>query len=124
MQIFDGEKGVTYISKSNFVKQSEKVWKALEQDGIEERLSFFSILTMMAFLEFREQKCDYVVLECGLGGRLDATNIINKPECVALTSIGFDHVEVLGNTLREISSEKAEIIKEQTPSVVLGPTCH
>ena len=79
---------------------------------------------MMAFLEFREQKCDYVVLECGLGGRLDATNIINKPECVALTSIGFDHVEVLGNTLREISTEKAEIIKEQTPSVVLGPTCH
>jgi dihydrofolate synthase/folylpolyglutamate synthase len=65
-----------------------------------------------------------VVLECGLGGRLDATNIVNKPECVALTSIGLDHTEVLGTTYGEISGEKAEIIKDLAPYIVLGPTCH
>ena len=79
---------------------------------------------MMAFLEFRDKKCEFVVLECGLGGRLDATNIVMKPEVVALTSIGLDHTEVLGNTLGEISGEKAEIIKDSTPYLVLGPTCH
>lgn len=55
---------------------------------------------------------------------MDATNIVTRPECVSLTSIGLDHVEVLGNTLGEISSEKAEIIKDLTPYIVLGPTCH
>ena len=75
MQIFHNDE-VKFVTKENFVKHSEKVWEALELDHIEERTSFFSILTMMAFMEFREQKCDYVVLECGLGGRLDATNIV------------------------------------------------
>ena len=64
------------------------------------------------------------MLECGLGGRLDATNIVKKPECVALTSIGLDHTEVLGTTFGEISGEKAEIIKDLAPYIVLGPTCH
>lgn len=50
-------------------------------------------------------------MECGLGGRLDATNIIEKPECCAITSIGFDHMEILGDTLEKIGSEKAGILK-------------
>lgn len=64
------------------------------------------------------------MLECGLGGALDATNIIEKPELVmtAITSIGLDHQDVLGETKEEISAEKAGIIKAGVPCVV-GPTC-
>lgn len=54
---------------------------------------------------------DYAVLECGMGGRLDATNVIEKPEVCAIASIGFDHMEVLGSTLDLIAGEKAGIIK-------------
>jgi dihydrofolate synthase/folylpolyglutamate synthase len=86
-------------------------------------IRFFDIITIMAFLEFKEQGCEYVVLECGLGGRLDATNIIKPPICAITSSIGFDHMEKLGNTLPEIAGEKAMIIKPGTKGVVLGPTC-
>lgn len=61
---------------------------------------------------------DYAVLECGMGGRLDATNVIEKPEVCAITSIGFDHMEILGTTLEAIASEKAGIIKPGVPCVV------
>lgn len=76
---------------------------------------------MIALLQFAEQKVEYAVLECGMGGRLDATNVIDKPEVCAITSVGFDHMEVLGTTLEAIASEKAGIIKEGVP-VVVGPT--
>ena len=59
-------------------------------------VTFFEIVTMMAFMEFSEQKVDYAVVECGLGGRLDATNILSRVACCAVTSIGLDHEEVLG----------------------------
>jgi dihydrofolate synthase/folylpolyglutamate synthase len=72
--------------------------------------TFFEIVTMIGFLHFRAENVDYVVLECGMGGRLDATNIIN-PVCTAITSIGYDHMEVLGDTLEKIATEKAGIIK-------------
>ncbi len=77
---------------------------------------------MISFLEFAEKQVDYAVLECGMGGRLDATNIIEKPEVCAITSIGFDHMEVLGSTLDLIASEKAGIIKKGVPAVIIGPT--
>ena len=77
----------------------------------------------MALMEFKMQKCDYVVLECGVGGRFDPTNIIPDPECAVITSIGLDHVEMLGDTTAKISAEKAEIIKPKTPHVIVGPTC-
>jgi dihydrofolate synthase/folylpolyglutamate synthase len=54
---------------------------------------------MIAFLQFADKKIDYAVLECGMGGRLDATNVIEKPVACAITSIGYDHMEVLGSTL-------------------------
>lgn len=76
---------------------------------------------MIALLEFAEKEVDYAVLECGIGGRLDATNVIARPEVCAIASIGFDHMEVLGSTLELIASEKAGIIKEGV-SVVVGPT--
>ena len=80
----------------------------------EEKLNFFEILTAIAFLYFAQKKVKYVVLETGLGGHKDPTNIC-KPVACAITSIGLDHCQVLGNTLTQIAQEKAGIIKPKTP---------
>jgi len=85
-------------------------------------VTFFEIVTMIALLQFRDQKVDYAVIECGIGGGLDPTSVVSKVACSAITSIGYDHTEVLGNTLEEIASEKAGIIKEGNKRVILGPT--
>lgn len=82
--------------------------------------SFFELTTAMAFRYFAEQEVDVAVIEVGLGGRLDCTNIIMPDLCV-ITNISFDHVQFLGNTLAKIASEKAGIIKENIP-VVIGET--
>lgn len=82
--------------------------------------SFFELTTAMAFLYFAQEKVDVAVIEVGLGGRLDCTNIIRPNLCV-ITNISFDHVQFLGNTLAKIATEKAGIIKPQTP-VVIGET--
>ncbi len=79
--------------------------------------TFFEVVTAMALLYFRRKKIDIAVIEVGMGGRLDATNII-IPETTVITSIGYDHREFLGNTLREIAYEKAGIIKDSIPVVV------
>ena len=79
--------------------------------------SFFEITTAMAFLYFSEMKVDVAVIEVGLGGRLDCTNIIN-PDLGIITNISFDHTQFLGTTLSEIASEKAGIIKKGTPVVI------
>ena len=83
--------------------------------------SFFELTTALAFLYFKEQKVDIAVIEVGLGGRLDCTNII-QPELSIITNISFDHTQFLGNTLAKIAGEKAGIIKPHTP-VVIGETC-
>ncbi len=72
----------------------------------------FELITAVAFVWFAEEQCDIVVLETGLGGRLDATNIIKRNECAVITNIGIDHTDYLGSTLEEIAYEKACIIKE------------
>ncbi len=82
--------------------------------------SFFEKLTAAAFLYFAEIQCDYVVLETGLGGRLDATNVIEKPAVSVIMPIGMDHTAQLGNTLAAIAGEKAGIIKPSCP-VVCAP---
>ncbi|MBM6720433.1 bifunctional folylpolyglutamate synthase/dihydrofolate synthase [Bacteroides gallinaceum] len=82
--------------------------------------SFFELTTAMAFLYFAEQAVDIAVIEVGLGGRLDCTNII-QPDLSLITNISFDHVQFLGNTLAQIAGEKAGIIKPHTP-VVIGET--
>ena len=82
--------------------------------------SFFELTTAMAFKYFAEQEIDVAVVEVGLGGRLDCTNIIT-PEVCAITNISFDHVAFLGNTLAKIAGEKAGIIKQGVP-VVIGET--
>ncbi len=78
--------------------------------------SFFEITTAMAFLYFKEHKLDYAVLEVGLGGRLDATNVVT-PLISVITNIGLEHVEFLGNTIEKIAFEKAGIIKQNVPVV-------
>lgn len=82
--------------------------------------SFFELTTAMAFKYFAEEKVDVAVIEVGLGGRLDCTNIISPDLCV-ITNISFDHTQFLGHTLGAIAGEKAGIIKEHTP-VVIGET--
>ena len=82
--------------------------------------SFFELTMAMGFSYFADQEVDIAVIEVGLGGRLDSTNIIS-PELSIITNIGFDHVEFLGNTLAQIAAEKAGIIKPNTP-VVVGET--
>lgn len=82
--------------------------------------SFFELTTAMAFTYFREQQVDVAIIEVGLGGRLDCTNIIT-PELCLITNISFDHMQFLGNTLAQIAAEKAGIIKENIP-VIIGET--
>jgi len=75
-----------------------------------ERPTFFELMTAVAFLYFAEQAVDFAVIETGLGGRLDSTNVI-KPEAIGITSISFDHMAQLGNTLEAIAEEKAGVFK-------------
>jgi dihydrofolate synthase/folylpolyglutamate synthase len=79
--------------------------------------SFFELTVGMAFEYFAENKCDIAIIETGLGGRLDSTNVIS-PELSIITNIGWDHMALLGNTLPKIAAEKAGIIKKDTPVVI------
>jgi len=87
---------------------------------LEAQLSFFELTVGMSFAYFKEQQIDFAVVEVGLGGRLDATNVIS-PILAVITNIGFDHTQFLGNTLEAIAGEKAGIIKKNIP-VVIGET--
>ncbi|MEO6403364.1 MAG: Mur ligase family protein, partial [Vicinamibacteria bacterium] len=94
--------------------------EALKERGvIENHPNHFEILTAVAFLHFRKQNVDIAVLEVGLGGRLDATNVAD-PLVSAIVSIDFDHEEFLGHTLSAIATEKAGVIRRRR-TVVLGP---
>lgn len=110
------------ISMQDLVDTCDLVFAAVEQYNFDVR--FFELVTMIGFLSFQKHKVDYVVLECGIGGRIDATNIVEYPDviCSTITSIGMDHMDVLGNSLDLIAKEKAAIIKPNVP-VVLGPSC-
>jgi len=81
------------------------------------RPSFFEWTVIMAFIYFKEQQVDYAIIETGLGGRLDSTNIISPLACL-ITNISFDHQDLLGDTLEKIASEKAGIIKSQIPVTI------
>ncbi len=83
-----------------------------------EPITFFEITTTAAFLAFTRTPADYLLLEVGLGGRLDATNVIAKPKACAITSIGLDHQQYLGDTIDLIAREKAGIIKRGVPCIV------
>lgn len=80
----------------------------------------FELITALGMLYFAQQHCDIVVLEVGLGGTLDSTNVIDPPECAVITALGLDHTQQLGPTLADIAAAKAGIIKEGSPVVSYG----
>ena len=84
-------------------------------DAMTDKPTEFELITAIAFLYFKRHACDVVVLEVGLGGRLDSTNLIEKPLLSVITGIDFDHTDYLGDTLEQIASEKGGIIKEGCP---------
>jgi len=94
----------------DFIKESKAIFKEME-------LSFFEFTVAMAFDYFGKQKVDIAIIETGLGGRLDSTNII-KPELTIITNIGLDHTNLLGNSIEKIAIEKGGIIKENTPIII------
>lgn len=112
--LYDGE----MIPQESFVKAFELVREESDRQK-EKHPSFFEFLFLMGMCYFKEKEPDYIILETGLGGRLDATNCIAKPKLCVITEIGFDHMQYLGNTLVEIAGEKAGIIKSGTPVVYL-----
>ncbi len=107
------------ISKAAFCRYLESVKEAAEQMAEEDFVqpTIFEIETAVSFLYFLDKKCDIVILETGLGGSLDATNIIQTPLCAVFASISMDHMAVLGKSLTEIATQKAGIIKDGCPVV-------
>ncbi len=114
-----GEK-VVYISEEEFADILSNVQAAIHimQEGREILPTEFEIETAAAFLAFTAWKCDVVVLETGMGGRLDSTNVVKNVVCSVITPVAMDHMKFLGDTLEKIAMEKAGIIKEQVPVVV------
>lgn len=113
--------GETMISKEEYAAVFERVQTACEvltKRGCPHP-TVFEVETAAAFLWFYKKKCDLVLLETGMGGETDATNLITHPVCSVLTSIGMDHMQYLGNTIEEIAKVKAGIIKKGCPVVAL-----
>ena len=103
------------ISDDDFLTLIEEITALAEKNEI--YLTEFEILTAVMYKYFSDKKVDYAVVEVGLGGRFDATNVINKPVLSIITSISPDHTERLGNTIEKIAFEKAGIIKKNCPVV-------
>lgn len=106
------------ISDEELVELAERV-KSVTDQMIDEPTEFERI-TAMALLYFQKRKCDVVVLEVGLGGRLDSTNVIDAPDVAVITNIALEHTQYLGDTLKMIAGEKGGIIKEDTPVALYG----
>lgn len=106
------------VSDADFIRLADQV-KTMEQELLEthDQLSFFELLTLIALLYFKEQGVDLVLLEVGIGGLLDTTNVVTG-EIAVITSIGLDHQETLGNNLEEIAEQKAGIFKPERVAVI------
>jgi dihydrofolate synthase/folylpolyglutamate synthase len=107
---------ITERIKINGENISSKIFNGLSKKYLERavkyKLSYFEYLTALSFIYFAEQKADIAVIETGLGGRLDATNVIKKPLICIITSIAKEHQEILGTEIKKIAFEKAGIIKD------------
>lgn len=103
-----------WIAKDEY----QHILDACIDDIVELDLGMFEIALLIALLHFKKQKTDYVVLECGLGGRLDNTNVIPSPVISVITTIGSDHAALLGNRVQQVAFEKAGIIREHVPVCV------
>lgn len=107
------------VDKDVFQKAFEKVYQ-ITQEMMEEGYchpTFFEFLFLMGLIIFHESDVDYLILETGLGGRLDTTNIVKRPQACIITSISLEHMEYLGGTIELIAGEKAGIIKEAVPVI-------
>ncbi|MBO4449304.1 MAG: bifunctional folylpolyglutamate synthase/dihydrofolate synthase [Clostridiales bacterium] len=132
IRIIDGKKGAVMFSGDDSCGEipsyrldalSDRVAKAQEtmlSEGFEHPTEF-ELITAIAFLYYAEEKVDICVLETGLGGRLDSTNIIKDPVATGICALGLDHCGVLGSTISEIASEKAGIFKPGAPAVCIDP---
>ena len=106
--------------KSKAIKESLLLYylDLCERLNQEESITFFEITTCAAFLAFNQHKADYTLLEVGLGGRLDATNVINSPVISVITPVSIDHQQFLGESILDIAFEKAGILKYQVPAII------
>jgi dihydrofolate synthase/folylpolyglutamate synthase len=98
--------------------QLASLLEEIEQRNAGAPITFFEVTTAAAFLAFARTPADVTLLETGMGGRLDATNIIDRPLATVITPVSFDHMQFLGNTLAEIAGEKAGILKPDVPAVI------
>ena len=108
-----------YISESDLVRLTEKISLIVPkvEKEVDDNITEFEFITALMFTYFKEQNCDTVVLEVGLGGSLDSTNVIKKPLVSVITKIALDHVAVLGDTIEKIAYQKCGIIKENCPVI-------
>lgn len=109
-----------YITKDKLVRLYNIVEEAMKREEEKTGLkpTLFEVETAISFLYFKEEEVDYALIEVGMGGRMDATNVIRHPELTVISSISYDHQAFLGDTLEEISWQKAGIIKESCPVVL------
>ena len=106
------------ISRTAMLGLLNRIYKAVETVSKTSAPTFFEIMTALAFMHFADNKADVAVIETGMGGRLDSTNVI-KPKVVGITNLSFDHQKQLGNTIEEIAKEKAGIFKPGVPIVTV-----
>lgn len=109
-----------YITKDELARLYNIVEEAMKREEEKTGLkpTLFEVETAISFLYFKEEKVDYALIEVGMGGRMDATNVIRHPELTVISSISYDHQAFLGDTLEEIAWQKAGIIKESCPVVL------
>lgn len=110
---------ITHREMYSLYKEVEEKWYK-NNPNTDDNLSFFEVLTVVAILYFRKNNVDFAIMEVGLGGRYDATNIFSKKILSIITKIGLDHTNILGDTLEKIAFEKAGIIKEND-NVIIYP---
>ena len=132
IRIIDGKDGLLQLEKDETVGEIpledldrlssivEEASKKMDDMGCEHPTEF-ELVTAIAYLWFKEQQVDIAVLETGLGGRLDSTNVIKNPLCTVITAMGLDHTDRLGATIDLIAKEKAGIFKNECPAVVYEP---
>ncbi|MBR1797361.1 MAG: bifunctional folylpolyglutamate synthase/dihydrofolate synthase [Clostridiales bacterium] len=132
MRIIDGHDGLERLSLDEtegeipeakleeYVSKVKEATEIMLTNGFEHPTEF-ELMTAVCYLWFRDEKVDVAVLETGLGGRLDSTNVIEAPLATVITSIGLDHQDRLGDTIEQIASEKAGIFKQGVPAFVADP---
>ncbi|QDZ20863.1 folylpolyglutamate synthase [Chloropicon primus] len=110
------------ISDEKFCEYFWQVWNRLEETCTPEQgmPAYFRFITLMGYYVFIKEEVDVAVVEVGLGGRIDSTNVVNRPVVCGIASLGFDHTDLLGDTLAKIAREKAGIFKKGVPAFTVG----